>query len=83
MTKIKILALSMLAAISLNTAHAESSLTLGAGIGLVASPYKEYPTDIWLFPAVSYNNDSFWFRGLGGGYYLWNDMTDTLSRLAP
>ncbi|WP_218074133.1 MipA/OmpV family protein [Escherichia coli] len=82
MTKIKILALSILAAVSLNTAHAESSLTLGTGIGLVASPYKEYTTDIWLFPAVSYNSDSFWFRGLGGGYYLWNDMTDTLSVMA-
>lgn len=33
MTKIEILALSMLAAISVNSAYAESTLTLGGGGG--------------------------------------------------
>lgn len=82
MTKIKILALSMLAAISVNTAYAESTLTLGAGVGVIDQPYKGYDSKAWLIPAVSYDGDSFWFRGLGGGYYLWNDAADTLSVMA-
>ena len=30
-------------------------------------------------PVINYEGDNFWFRGLGGGYYLWNDATDKLS----
>ncbi len=82
MTKIKILALSMLAALSVNTAYAESTLTLGAGVGVIDQPYKGYDSEAYLIPAVSYDGDSFWFRGLGGGYYLWNDAADTLSVMA-
>ena len=82
MTKIKILALSMLTAISVNTAYAESTLTLGAGVGVIDQPYKGYDAKAYLIPAVSYDGDSFWFRGLGGGYYLWNDAADTLSVMA-
>ena len=82
MTKIKILALSMLAAISVNSAYAESTLTLGAGVGAIKHPYKGYDSRAYLVPAVSYDGDNFWFRGLGGGYYLWNDAADTLSVMA-
>ncbi len=59
MTKIKILALSMLAALSVNTAYAESTLTLGAGVGVIDQPYKGYDSKAWLIPAVSYDGDSF------------------------
>ena len=45
MTKIKILALSMLAALSVNTAYAESTLTLGAGVGVIDQPYKGYDSE--------------------------------------
>jgi outer membrane protein len=31
---------------------------------------------------VTYEGDNFWFRGLGGGYYLWNDNADKLSVMA-
>ncbi|UMS11373.1 MipA/OmpV family protein [Escherichia coli] len=79
MAKIKLLAICMLSALSLNEALAESNLTLGAGVGVVEHPYKNYDAQAYLFPAVSYDGDYFWFRGLGGGYYLWNDVADTLS----
>lgn len=79
MAKVKLLAICMLSALSLNGALAESNLTLGAGVGVVEHPYKNYDAQAYLFPAVSYDGDHFWFRGLGGGYYLWNDNADTLS----
>lgn len=79
MAKIKLLAICMLSALSLSDALAESNLTLGAGVGVVEHPYKNYNAQAYLFPAVSYDGDHFWFRGLGGGYYLWNDAADTLS----
>lgn len=82
MAKIKLLAICMLSALSLNDALAESNLTLGAGVGVVEHPYKNYDVQTYLFPAVSYDGDYFWFRGLGGGYYLWNDSADTLSVMA-
>lgn len=82
MTIIKIMALGILAAISVTTAQAESSLTLGAGVGVIEHPYKSYGAEAYLFPAISYDSDHFWFRGLGGGYYLWNDAADTLSVMA-
>ncbi len=46
MTNIKILALSMLTAISVNTAYAESTLTLGAGVGVTASGSVVWVVDI-------------------------------------
>ncbi|EFA5327300.1 MipA/OmpV family protein, partial [Escherichia coli] len=40
MTNIKILAFSVLAAFSVGAAHAESTLTVGAGVGVVEQSYK-------------------------------------------
>ena len=82
MTKLKLLALSVLIATSANVAQAESNLTLGAGVGVVEHPYKDYDSDVYPVPVVTYESDNFWFRGLGGGYYLWNDDTDKLSVMA-
>lgn len=82
MINTKILLLSVLSALSVKISHAESTLTLGAGVGGVEQPYKGYDSKTYLIPAVSYDGDSFWFRGLGGGYYLWNDTADTLSLIA-
>ncbi|MDI8106836.1 hypothetical protein MJN85_27635, partial [Salmonella enterica subsp. enterica serovar Anatum] len=31
---------------------------------------------------IPYESENFWFRGLGGGYYLWNDNADKLSIMA-
>ncbi|ELC5340097.1 MipA/OmpV family protein [Salmonella enterica] len=82
MNKIKMMTLGVLAAISVNTALAESSLTLGAGVGVIEHPYKGYDSEAYLIPVISYDSNHFWFRGLGGGYYLWNDAADTLSVMA-
>lgn len=81
MTKFNLLALGALIAVS-SLAHAESSFSLGAGVGVLQSPYKEYDHDVYPVPVISYENDNFWFSGLAGGYYLWNDDSDKLSVLA-
>ncbi len=49
---------------------------------MVEHPYKDYDSDVYPVPVVTYESDNFWFRGLGGGYYLWNDDTDKLSVMA-
>ncbi len=76
MTKLKLLALGLLAATSVSTAQAEDQWTVGAGVGVINSPYKQYDRDVYPVPVVTYEGDNFWFRGLGGGYYLWNDNAD-------
>ena len=82
MTKLKLLALGILAATAVNTVHAEDKFSLGAGVGVINSPYKQYDREIYPVPVVTYEGDNFWFRGLGGGYYLWNDEADKLSIMA-
>ncbi|MDI9801007.1 MipA/OmpV family protein [Citrobacter koseri] len=79
MTKLKLLAFGVLIATSAGVAQAENDLTLGAGVGVVEHPYKDYDADVYPVPVINYESDSFWFRGLGGGYYLWNDKADKLS----
>ena len=79
MTKIKLLALGVFIATSASAAHADGKLTLGAGVGVVEHPYKQYDADVYPVPVISYESDNFWFHGLGGGYYLWNDTNDKLS----
>lgn len=82
MNRIKLLALGILIATSATAAQAENKLTLGAGVGIVEHPYKQYDHDVYPVPVINYEGDHFWFRGLGGGYYLWNDGTDQLSLTA-
>lgn len=79
MTKIKLLALGVLIATSASAAHADGKFTLGAGVGVVEHPYKQYDADVYPVPVISYESENFWFHGLGGGYYLWNDTNDKLS----
>jgi len=81
-TKLKLLALGILAATSVGTANAENQWSLGAGVGVLNSPYKDYDRDVYPVPVITYEGDDFWFRGLGGGYYLWNDTADKLSIMA-
>jgi outer membrane protein len=81
-TKLKLLALGIIVATSVSTAYAENQWSVGAGVGVINSPYKQYDRDIYPVPVVTYEGDNFWFRGLGGGYYLWNDQTDKLSIMA-
>ncbi|WP_418885081.1 MipA/OmpV family protein [Cronobacter dublinensis] len=63
-------------------AHAEGKLSVGAGAGWVVNPYKQYDKDVYPLPVVNYEDDNFWVRGLGAGYYLWNDTADKLSIMA-
>jgi len=81
-TKLKLLALGIIVATSVSTAYAENQWSVGAGVGVINSPYKQYDRDIYPVPVITYEGDNFWFRGLGGGYYLWNDQTDNLSIMA-
>jgi outer membrane protein len=80
--KIKLLTLGVLLATSATAVQAESKLTLGAGVGVIQHPYKQYSNDVVPVPVLTYESENFWFRGLGGGYYLWNDGTDQLSLTA-
>lgn len=82
MNKIKLLTLGVLLATSATAVQAESKLTLGAGVGVIQHPYKQYSNDVLPVPVLTYESENFWFRGLGGGYYLWNDGTDQLSLTA-
>lgn len=82
MNKFKLVALAVAAATSVGIAQAESKFTLGAGIGIVENPYKQYDNDLYPVPVINYEGDNFWFRGLAGGYYLWNDQSDKLSIMA-
>ncbi len=79
MTKIKLVALGVLTASCAFAANAENTFSLGAGVGVVESPYKQYDKRVLPVPVITYESDNFWFRGLGGGYYLWNDQADKLS----
>lgn len=80
--KFKLLALGVLIASSTFAANAESTFSLGAGVGVVETPYKQYDSKVYPVPVITWESDSFWFRGLGGGYYLWNDDADQLSVMA-
>ena len=82
MTKFKVLTLGVLIATSVAPAMAESRFSLGAGVGVLESPYKDYDREVRPVPVITYESDNFWFRGLGGGYYLWNDESDKLSIMA-
>jgi outer membrane protein len=76
-TKIKLLALGVLIATSASAAHADGKFTLGAGVGIVEHPYKQYDADVYPVPVISYESDNFWFHGLGGGTTC--GMTPTIS----
>lgn len=80
--KFKLLALGVLIASSSFAVNAESAFSLGAGVGVVETPYKQYDSKVYPVPVVTWESDSFWFRGIGGGYYLWNDDADQLSVMA-
>jgi outer membrane protein len=78
-TKFKVLALGVLTAITATSALADNKFSVGAGVGVLETPYKDYDRKVVPVPVITYEGDDFWFRGLGGGYYLWNDESDKLS----
>lgn len=78
-TTFKYLTAGVLLASVCATAYADTGLTVGAGVGVGKSPYKQYDNDVIPVPAINYDSEHFWWHGLGGGYYLWNDDADKLS----
>lgn len=54
-------------------------LSIGAGVAIAQSPYKDYDNDIQALPQIMYEGDNFWVHGLGAGYSLWNTDEDKLS----
>lgn len=65
MTKLKLLALGVLIATSAGVAHAEGKFSLGAGVGVVEHPYKDYDTDVYPVPVINYEGDKLlvpWLR---------------------
>lgn len=63
-------------------AHADGTWSVGAAALVTPDPYIGYKSKVWPVPMLGYEGDSFYFRGLSAGYYLWNDATDKLSLTA-
>lgn len=55
------------------------TLSLGASVLYAQSPYRGGQDRYLPIPIINYEGDSFWFRSLQGGYYLWKDQQDQLS----
>ncbi len=79
MTKLKFLALGVFIASCAATANAAGPWSIGAGVGVLETPYKDYDREVAPVPVINYEGENLWFHGLGGGYYLWNDDSDKLS----
>ncbi|BET44014.1 MipA/OmpV family protein [Atlantibacter hermannii] len=82
MTKFKLLALGIALASASSLVQAEGPVSLGVGAGYVEGPYKQYDNHVLPLPVIGYEGEHVWVRGLGAGYYLWNDQTDKLSVMA-
>lgn len=54
MYKISTLTALLLISVSSGVVQAESKFTLGAGVGVVEHPYKDYDTDIYPVPVNLY-----------------------------
>lgn len=54
-------------------------LSVGASVFYNQSPYKEGKDRYYPVPIINYEGDSFYFRTLSAGYYLWKDPQDSLS----
>ncbi|EHO0181155.1 MipA/OmpV family protein, partial [Salmonella enterica] len=52
MHKISTLTAILLISVSSGVVQAESKFTLGAGVGVVEHPYRDYDTDIYPVPVI-------------------------------
>nr|WP_113866239.1 MipA/OmpV family protein [Brenneria salicis]NMN91592.1 outer membrane protein [Brenneria salicis ATCC 15712 = DSM 30166]RBP63063.1 outer membrane protein [Brenneria salicis ATCC 15712 = DSM 30166]RLM30782.1 MltA-interacting protein MipA [Brenneria salicis ATCC 15712 = DSM 30166] len=66
---------------SLPAAYA-AEVSLGVGAASSTSVYRGEDNDVYPIPVLNYESKQFYFRGLGGGYYLWNDGANRLSLTA-
>ncbi|MCL2900197.1 MipA/OmpV family protein [Brenneria tiliae] len=69
------------AAAALPAAYA-AEVSLGLGAAGSTSVYRGDDNHVYPLPMLNYESESFYFRGLGGGYYLWNDGANKLSLTA-
>ncbi|MCG8707677.1 MipA/OmpV family protein [Brenneria sp. 4F2] len=83
MNKSQLLPLSalMLTVVALPAAYA-ADVSLGLGAAGATSVYRGDDNPIYPLPMLSYESENFYFRGLGAGYYLWNDDRNRLSLTA-
>ena len=54
-------------------------LTVGASVLYSESPYRSGQDRYYPVPIINYEGESFYFRSLQAGYYLWKDQQDQLS----
>ncbi|WP_411706433.1 MipA/OmpV family protein [Edaphovirga cremea] len=59
-------------------AHA-NTFTLGASALVSPDPYRGNQDRVYPVPVINYEGDSFYFRSLMAGYYLWKDDANRLS----
>ncbi|WP_437610634.1 MipA/OmpV family protein [Erwinia sp. V71] len=76
--KVSVLAVLLPGCLSAFSASAEP-LTLGASVIYSQSPYKSGQDRYYPVPVINYEGESFYFRSLQAGYYLWKDTQDQLS----
>jgi outer membrane protein len=70
--------LSVLAAAQIASVQA-APLSVGVATGIGMSPYKQYDTPFIPYPAIHYDDDSFYIQGLTAGVYAWNDGANKFS----
>ncbi|NMP26732.1 MipA/OmpV family protein [Rahnella sp. SAP-1] len=78
---IKALPVAALLALLSQSAQADS-WSLGASALVSPDPYRGYDTKFFPVPIINYEGDSFYFRSLMAGYYLWKDQQNQLSLVA-
>ncbi|MDF7679142.1 MipA/OmpV family protein [Enterobacteriaceae bacterium ESL0689] len=76
MQQLKILSLGLLCTTMMAQAD---EFSLGAAAMVASSPYKETSAKVLPIPMLGYDGEYGYFRGLGGGIYLWNDQSQSLS----
>lgn len=76
MKQLKICVLGLLVAA---TASHANEFSLGAAALVSSNPYVGSQDQVLPIPVVGYEGEHGYFRGLGGGVYLWNDEHHTLS----
>lgn len=71
---------AMIVTLLLASAHtANANFGLGLGVGFSTEIYHDYDRTILPLPLINYESDSFYFRGLGGGYHVYKDAQNELS----
>ncbi|MFC0141797.1 MipA/OmpV family protein [Erwinia mallotivora] len=80
MNYFKLSVLATISAVGFTSVSALANpLSLGASVIYSQSPYKGAKGRYFPLPVINYEGDSFYFRTVQAGYYLWKDQQDQLS----